>query len=59
MSFNKINKIENLDALINLEKITFYENLIETVENMDNQKKLTVISIGKKILYYTDIVAIV
>ena len=39
-----------MDALVNLEKVTFYENFIEVVENMDNQKKMTVFSIGKYLL---------
>lgn len=46
LSFNKITKIQGLDALINLTDLSLFDNEITVLEGIDNLTKLNVLSIG-------------
>ncbi|XP_069066189.1 dynein regulatory complex subunit 3 isoform X2 [Pleurodeles waltl] len=46
LSFNNIEKIGGLDALVKLEDLSLYNNRISQIENLDTLKKLQVLSIG-------------
>ena len=46
MSFNNIEKIEGLGALVHLRDLILYNNLISKIENLENQTELQVLSIG-------------
>lgn len=46
LSFNYIEKIENLEKLVHIESLSLYNNLITKIENMEELEKLKVLSIG-------------
>ncbi len=46
LSFNRISKIENLDSLVNLEKLYLASNRISEVEGLSSLKKLQVLELG-------------
>lgn len=46
ISFNRIGKIENLDALVNLEKLFLCSNKISTIDNLANLSNLTMLELG-------------
>jgi len=46
LSFNNIEKIEGLSALVKLEDLILFNNRIQVINNMDSLKRLQVLSIG-------------
>lgn len=46
ISFNRLSKIENLDALVNLEKLFLCSNKISTIENLSSLTNLTMLELG-------------
>lgn len=46
LSFNYIEKIENLEKLVHIESLSLYNNLITKIENLDDLEKLKILSIG-------------
>lgn len=46
LSFNNIEVIEGLDALVKLQDLSFYNNRISKIENLDMLQELQVFSIG-------------
>jgi len=46
LSFNNIEKIEGLSALVKLEDLILFNNRIEVINNIDSLKQLQVLSIG-------------
>jgi len=46
LSFNNIEKIEGLSALVKLEDLILFNNRIEIIENIDELKQLQVLSAG-------------
>lgn len=46
ISFNRVNKIENLDALVNLEKLFLCSNKISVIENLSCLANLTMLELG-------------
>lgn len=55
LSFNEIEKIENLDTLTKLKDLSLFNNQIRTLENLDNLKSLEILSIGKFLLFFQKI----
>ena len=46
LSFNNLEKIEGLSALVKLEDLILFNNRIEVINNLDSLKNLQVLSIG-------------
>jgi len=46
LSFNNIEKIEGLSALVNLEDLILFNNRIEVIDNIDELRQLQVLSVG-------------
>lgn len=46
LSFNYIEKIENLEKLVHIESLSLYNNLISNIENLDDLENLKILSIG-------------
>ena len=46
ISFNRIGKIENLDALVNLEKLFLCSNKISIIDNLSSLCNLTMLELG-------------
>lgn len=46
ISFNRLTKIENLDALVNLEKLFLCSNKITVIENLSSLTGLTMLELG-------------
>ena len=50
LSFNNIELIEGLGALVNLTDLSLHNNHIKQIEGLDNLKKLETLSIGNNLL---------
>ncbi|KAH7278696.1 hypothetical protein KP509_38G052800 [Ceratopteris richardii] len=50
LSFNKIEKIEGLESLKNLDDLSLYCNQIKHIEGLDTLQSLTSLSLGKNLL---------
>jgi len=46
LSFNNIEKIEGLSALVKLEDLILFNNRIELIDNLDSLTRLQVLSMG-------------
>jgi len=46
LSFNNLEKIEGLTALVKLEDLILFNNRIEVIDNIDSLERLQVLSIG-------------
>ena len=46
LSFNNLEKIEGLTALVKLEDLILFNNRIEVISNIDSLERLQVLSIG-------------
>lgn len=46
ISFNRVQKIENLDALVSLEKLFLCSNKITLIENLSPLTNLTMLELG-------------
>ena len=46
ISFNRLSNIENLDALVNLQKLFLVSNKIQTIENLSSLTNLTLLELG-------------
>lgn len=46
LSFNYIERIQNLDKLTKLEVLSLFNNKIELIENIDTLENLVILSIG-------------
>lgn len=46
ISFNRLTKIENLDTLVNLQKLFLVSNKITVVENLSSLTNLTMLELG-------------
>lgn len=50
LSFNLIERIENLDTLIHLESLSLYSNKIQKIENLESLENLMILSIGNNLI---------
>ncbi|RYG56262.1 hypothetical protein EON66_03325, partial [archaeon] len=50
LSFNRIAKIENLDALVNLTDLSLFNNRINTIAGLDACTKLQCLSLGNNLI---------
>ena len=59
LSFNNIDKIEGLSALVNLTDLSLHNNHISKIEGLDTLKKLETLSIGNNALQSVEEVGVV